>query len=41
MERCDVVRHAALVDVNVRVSDQLVRNLVVQKMRLWRRGEWC
>ena len=41
MERCDVVGHAALVDVDVRVSDQLVHNLVVQKVRLWRRGEWC
>ena len=40
MERCDVVRHAALVDVNVRVSDQLVHNLVMQEVRLWRGGEW-
>ena len=37
MERCDVVGHAALVDVDVRVSDQLVHNLVVYKVRLWRR----
>ena len=40
MERCDVVGHAALVDVDVRVSDQLVHNLVMQEVRLWRGGEW-
>ena len=37
MERCDVVAHPALVDVDVRVSDQLVHNLVMQKVKLWRR----
>ena len=37
MERCDVVAHPALVDVDVRVPDQLVHNLMMQKVRLWRR----
>ena len=33
MERCDVVAHAGLVDVDVRVPDQLVHNLMIRKVR--------
>ena len=33
MERCDVVAHAGLVDVDVWVPDQLVHNLMIRRVR--------
>ena len=37
MERCDVVAHAGLVDVDVWVPDQLVHNLMMGKVRKMRK----